>query len=161
MARRLTAALLLLAACAGAPPAPPPPPRAMAAAPPPALPALPPGDGERLDEAARLLADGVALERAALLLAAVPPGGARRDRLLGQLAELTGDDAGAVAAYERALAAEDDEELRLRRALALERLGRGGEAAGDLERLRAPAPQPGPEPERPARQLRPLLPSSR
>lgn len=159
MPRRLPAALLLLAACAGAPPAPPPPP---AAAPPPAaLPALPPGDRERLDEAARLLADGLELERAALLLAAVPASGARRDRLLGQLAELTGDDAGAVAAYERALALEEDEELRLRRALALERLGRGEEVARDLERLRPPAPQPEPEPERPARKLRPLRPSSR
>lgn len=166
MPRRLAAALLALAACATTTPAPPPaPPPPPAVAAPPALPALPASDGERLDEAARLLADGVALERASLLLAAVAPGPPRRELLVGQLSELTGDDAGAVAAYERVLAHGDDDEVRLRRALALERLGRGAEAAADLGRLRevaAPAPAPAePEPERPARKLRPLRPSSR
>lgn len=165
MPRWNPATLLLLAgcaaACASAPPPPPPPPRALA--PPPQLPALPPTDEQRLDEAARLLGDGVRLERAALLLAAVAPGPPRREQLLGQLAELTGDDAGAVAAYERVLEAGDDEEVRLRRALALERLGRGAEAEGDLHRLRAAAPRPpeGEAEEQPARKLRPLRPSSR
>ena len=166
MPRPNLATLLVLAGCAAAcaaapPPPPPPPPRALA--PPPALPSLPPSDDERLDEASRLLADGVRLERAGLLLAAVAPGPARRDLLLGQLAELTGDDAGAVAAYQRVLAQGDDEEVRLRRALVLERLGRGAEAEADLHRLRAAAPR-APDAdaeERPARKLRPLRPSSR
>jgi hypothetical protein len=159
--RRLLPVLLLLAGCAAAPPAPPPPPpRALAPAP---LPALPPSDDERLDEAARLLGDGVRLERASLLLASVAPGPPRRELLVGQLAELTGDDTGAVAAYERVLAGGDDDEVRLRRALALERLGRGAEAEADLHRLRAAAPR---EPEAEAegrtdRKLRPLRPSSR
>lgn len=153
-------ALAVLAACASSPP-PRPAPVAAAPAPPPILPPLPPTDPERLDEAARLLADGTGLDRAALLLASVEAGPPRREILLGQLAELTGDDAGAVAAYERALAAGDDGEIRLRRALALERLGRGEEAEADLGRLRAAAPREAePEP-RPDRKLRPLRPSSR
>jgi tetratricopeptide (TPR) repeat protein len=156
--RRLAPALLLLAACATAPPPPPPPP-----APPQAVaqprPALPPSEAGRLDEAARLLADGVDLPRAVVLLAAVAPS-ARRNLLLGQLAELCGEDADAVAFYDQVLAAGDDDEVRLRRALALERLGRGQEAADDLKRLRAVEPRP-PPPTPPPRALRPLKPSSR
>lgn len=163
MSPRLAATLLLLTACASAPPAPRPlaPPRAAA---PPSAP-LPPTEADRLQEAARLLADGTRLDRVAALLAAVEPGAPRRDVLLGQLAELGGDDAGAVTAYGRALALDDDDEVRLRRALALERLGRSAEAEADLRRLRAWERIPGPEEPgaeaRPARKLRPLRPSSR
>jgi len=156
--RRLLVALLPLVACATAPPAPSPaPPRAEAR---PAPPALPPTEAARLDEAARLLADGAGLERAALLLAAVAPGPSRRDLLLGQLAELRGDDVTAVAAYELVLARGEDDEVRLRRALALERLGLGAEAADDLRRLRPAPREPALQPA-PTRQLRPLRPSSR
>jgi hypothetical protein len=66
-----------------------------------------------------------------------------------------------VAAYDRVLARGPDEEVRLRRALALERLGRATEASSDLRLLReAPAREPDDE-ARPARTLRPLKPSSR
>ena len=158
MTRRLALAALLLAGCATAPPPPPPPPRAVAVQPPPPP---PPSEAELLAEASRLVADGVRLERAAALLAAVSPAAPGRDLLAGQLAELRGDDAGAVAAYDRVLARAPDEEVRLRRALALERLGRGAEVASDLRALREPAAR---EPEGappPPRHLRPLKPSSR
>jgi len=138
------------AGCAAAPP--PPPPSAVV------VPAAPQGEAA-LDEAARLLADGAELPRAAELLAAAPPGGARREVLLGQLAELSGDDAAAEAAYARALAIAEDDDVRLRRALVLERLGRGDEVRPELERLRAQAARPA-EPSA-ARRLRPLRPSSR
>jgi hypothetical protein len=157
--RRLAIAALLLAGCATAPPPPPPPPP-VAARPSPPPPSLPPTDAERLAEASRLVGDGVRLERAATLLAAVAPGAPGRDLLLGQLAELTGDDAGAVAAYDRVLARGPDEEVRLRRAIVLERMGRGAEAAAELRALRE-APPHEPEAEaQPARNLRPLRPSS-
>ncbi len=97
----------------------------------------------------------------ATLLAAVGPGAPRRDLMIGQLAELTGDDAGAAAAYGRALAYGDDDEVRLKRALALERLGRGAEAEADLRRLRPAGPQEPDAEARPERKLRPLRPSSR
>jgi hypothetical protein len=160
--RPATLAALLLAGCAAAPtPPPPPPPPRPVVAPAPAPPALPPTEPERLAEAARLVGDGVRLERAALLLAAVSPAAPGRDRLAGQLAELTGDDLGAVAAYDRVLARGDDGEVRLRRALALERLGRIAEASTDLRLLReAPVREPEEEP-RKDRNLRPLKPSSR
>jgi hypothetical protein len=157
------AACAACAACAGAPPVPrpppPPPPSPQALAPP--APPLPPTEAERLDEAARLLGDGVRLEHAAALLAAVTPGAPRRDLLLGQLAELSGDDAGAVAAYERVLAHGEDQEVRLRRALALERLGLGAAAEGDLRPLREAGRREPEAEERTARTLRPLRPSSR
>lgn len=157
MPRPALLAALLLAGCATAPPPPPPPP--LAVAPPPAPPR--PTDEERLAEAARLVADGVALERAAALLADLPPGTPGLDLLAAQLGELRGDDAGAVLAYERVLAERDDPEVRLRRALALERLGRADEAAGDLRALRDAPARPPPDEERPQRSLRPLKPSSR
>jgi len=157
--RRAAAALgmaaALASACAGARPPPtsagtsvPP-----AAAQPEAAPA-PPNPAERLDEAARLLADGLDLPRVQALLAEVPPGPARREVLLGQLAELSSDDAGAAAAYGRALGLQDDDEVRLRRALALERLGRGDEVKDDLARLRPPPPAKAVQ--KPERKLRPL-----
>ncbi len=162
---RLALACLALAAaadlqaCAGAPPAPtPPPPVVEAPPPPPALPPLPTG-AAALDEAARLLADGVDLPMVVRLLEQGTPGDPRRDVLAGQLAELTGDDAAAEAAYRRALAVSDDDEVRLRRALVLERLGRGEEARADLERLRAARPASAATPGK--RKLRPLLPSAR
>jgi hypothetical protein len=145
-----------LAACATAQPRPAPPPAL--ALPPARLP--PPTDLALLDEAAGLLADGVQLEWADTLLAAVAPS-PRRDLLLGQLAELTGDDTGAVAAYDRVLARGDDDEVRLRRALVLERLGRGAEVADDLRRLRPGGARPVGQDAKPTRKLRPLRPSSR
>jgi hypothetical protein len=120
-----------------------------------------PAPEARLDEAARLLADGYDLDRAGALLASVPAEAPRRALLEGQLAELRGDDASAEQAYGRYLAGVEDDEVRLRRALALERLGRGEEAEEDLARLRpAPAP-PREQPGLPARRLRPLKPSAR
>lgn len=155
--------LVLASACASAPPVPPAPPPAppVLAVLAPAPPDLPPTGAERLAEAERLLADGVRLDRVATLLAAVSPAGPRLDRLLGQLAELRRDDAGAVEAYQRALAQGEDPEVRLRWALALERLGRGAEAEAALRRLRPAAVRAPAEEARPARRLRPLLPSSR
>jgi hypothetical protein len=161
---------LTLAACASAQPQPAPPSLASPAltpapaaasgrAGPPARPP-PPTDATLLDEAARLLADGVQLERADTLLAAVAAS-PRRDLLLGQLAELTGDDPGAVAAYDRVLARGSDDEVRLRRALALERMGRAAEVAGDLRRLRPDGASLAEPDAKPTRQLRPLKPSSR
>lgn len=161
MQRLAPLALALLGACATAPRAPAPAPAAAVPAAPAAR-ALPVGDAARLGEAARLLADGVGLDHAAALLAGVSAGAPGRELLLGQLAELRGDDAVAAEAYGRALDQAEDPEVRLRRALALERLGRGAEVAEELSRLR-----PGPEarlrePEgAPRRTLRPLRPSSR
>lgn len=174
-------AALAFAGCATAPPVAPwpgpnmvtpaRPPAQVAAAsparPPPGPPPAPsPAEIEaRLAEAARLLSDGASLDRVEALLAGVPPRTRGRDLLLGQLAELRGEDAAAAEAYGRALAAVEDDEVRLRRALALERLGRGDEVAADLARLRPePAGRPAdadPAAKAPARKLRPLLPSSR
>jgi tetratricopeptide (TPR) repeat protein len=66
--------------------------------------------------------------------------GARWSVVSGRLGELVGDDPWAVDAYARALAAADDPDVRLRRALALERLGRADEATEELERVRASRP---------------------
>jgi hypothetical protein len=161
--RRLALAALLLGGCATAPPPPPAPPPAppLARAPAPPLQPTLPTEAERLAEAARLVGDGLRLERAAALLAAVSPSAPGRDLLVGQLAELTGDDAGAVTAYDRVLARGPDEEVRLRRALALERLGRAEEASADLRRLREAPPREPDEEARATRSLRPLRPSSR
>jgi len=158
---RLTAtlaAVALAAACATAPPAPPPPPPAPEPAPVAAAPPLPSGSAA-LEEAERLLADGADLPLVARLLVAAGDEDPRRDLLAGQLAELCDDDEAAAAAYGRFLARAEDDEVRLRRALALERLGRAGEVRDDLARLR-PATRAGqPAPAR--RKLRPLLPSAR
>ncbi len=173
-------AALLLAACASAPPVKPwpgpnmvaPPqataPVALATPARPPAPRPPPDPAEveaRLTEAARLLSDGASLERVEALLASVPASAPGRDLRLGQLAELRGDDEAAALAYGRALAQQDDEEVRLRRALALERLGRGDEVAEELARLRRPPAEgpvePAPVARTPNRKLRPLLPSSR
>jgi tetratricopeptide (TPR) repeat protein len=102
--------------------------------------AAPDHDGARLELADLLLADGTELDRAAALLAGVRTPGFRGQLLSARLAELRGDDAGAADAYARALASGDDPDVRLRRALALDRLGRAGEATTELERVRAERP---------------------
>jgi tetratricopeptide (TPR) repeat protein len=102
---------------------------------------LAPDDAEVCLELADLLvADDADLDRAGAMLLAIPAGHPRRDATLGRLAELRGDPAGAEAAYARELAVADDPEVRLRRALVLERLGRDAEATVELERLRAADP---------------------
>jgi tetratricopeptide (TPR) repeat protein len=97
-------------------------------------------DDARLELADLLLADGAELDRAAELLAGVRAPHARAWLLAGRLAELRADDANAADAYARALEARDDPEVRLRRALALDRLGRPAEAIRELERVRAARP---------------------
>jgi tetratricopeptide (TPR) repeat protein len=93
-----------------------------------------------LEEADLLVAGEVDLDRAGAILGAIPAAHPGRDATLGRLAELRGDAAAAEAAYARQLAASDDPELRLRRALSLERLGRDAEAIAELERLRLADP---------------------
>jgi len=105
-----------------------------------ALAMAPAYDDARLELADILLSDGSELDRAAALLAGVRAPGARVHVLSARLAELRGDDAGAAAAYGSALAAGDDPDVRLRRALALDRLGRRPEAISELERIRAARP---------------------
>jgi tetratricopeptide (TPR) repeat protein len=101
-----------------------------------------PGDeGARLELADLLLADASDLDRAQALLAGVPKTTPRAHLLAARLSELRGDDAGAAGAYERALdAGDDDPDVRLRRALALDRLGRAPEAIPELERVREARP---------------------
>ncbi|WP_232288393.1 lipopolysaccharide assembly protein LapB [Anaeromyxobacter sp. K] len=99
--------------------------------------ALATASGEaRLALADLLVADGRELDRAATLIAGAPEAAAvpRRRVLAGRLAELRGDDATAVAEYAAALDLGADAEVRVRRALALERLGRGDEALLELHR---------------------------
>lgn len=113
------------------------------------------GARQRLEQAARiapddpdvcfaladlLVADGVDLDRAAAMLSALPPSHPQRDVALGRLAEQRHEDAAAEAAYARQLARGPDPQVQLRRALALERLGRLSEAIAELERLRAASP---------------------
>ncbi len=103
--------------------------------------ALAPHDPEVCFELADLLlAEQADLERAGAMLLALPAGHPRRDGALGRLAELRGDAETAQAAYARQLAVAEDPELRLRRALSLERLGRDAEAIDELERLRLATP---------------------
>jgi predicted Zn-dependent protease len=95
----------------------------------------------RVELADVLVAEGMELDRAAALLdglADTPDG--RVSLVRARLCEARGDDAGAAAAYAVALAAADDPEARLRRALALERLGRTGEQIVELERIRVARP---------------------
>lgn len=99
--------------------------------------ALAPASGEaRLALADLLVADGRELDRAATLIGGAPEAAAvpRRRVLTGRLAELRGDDATAVAEYAAALELGADADVRVRRALALERLGRGDEALLELHR---------------------------
>ncbi len=98
-------------------------------------------DDARLELADLLLADGREVERAASLLDGVrEKGSVRHEILSARLGESRGDDAAAVDAYGRVLGFGDDPDARLRRALALERLGRGDEAIAELERVRAARP---------------------
>lgn len=95
----------------------------------------------RLELADVLLAEGVELDRATGLLQGLverPDG--RVSLVRARLCEARSDDACAVVAYGVALAAADDPDARLRRALALERLGRTGEEIVELERLRTARP---------------------
>jgi tetratricopeptide (TPR) repeat protein len=95
-------------------------------------------DDARIELADLLVVDGAELARAEALLAGVADRVATRLHLvLARLAEARGDDAGAEAEYAIVLAATDDPDLRLRRAFALERLGRAGEAIAELELVRA------------------------
>jgi len=98
-------------------------------------------DEVRIELADLLVVDGADLARAGALLAGVADRGAPRLHLvLARLAEARGDDAGAEAEYAIVLATTDDPDLRLRRALALERLGRTGDAVAELEQVRAARP---------------------
>jgi predicted Zn-dependent protease len=99
-------------------------------------------DEIRLELAELLLADGRELDRVAALLDGLrEPERSRRGILLSaELSELRGDDAAAADGYARALAITSDPDLRLRRALALERLGRGDEALRELEQAKQERP---------------------
>jgi predicted Zn-dependent protease len=100
----------------------------------------PEDDEVRIELADLLVADGRDLGRAvALLEGRVERGEARLHLVRAKLSESLGDDATAASEYELALALEDDPDVRLRRALALERLGRA-EATPELERVRADRP---------------------
>jgi len=106
-----------------------------------ALAVAPQYDDARLELADLLLSDGAELDRAAELLAGVRAPRTRAQVLTGRLAELRADDAGAAAAYGRALESGEDPDVRLRRALALDRLGRSPEAIEELRRVRAVRPR--------------------
>jgi predicted Zn-dependent protease len=108
-----------------------------------ALAAAPTRDDVRIELAELLVADGSDVARAEAVLAGVRRRAvdARWDLACARLAELRGDDEVAQAAYGRALFVGEDADVRLRRALALERLGRPDDAARELERARAARPQ--------------------
>lgn len=98
-----------------------------------ALVLAPASDPARLELAGQLVADGRDLDRAARLVSEARPAGSARARVLeGELAELRGDDPGAVEAYAGALEVSPDPDVRLRKALVLERLGRADEALREL-----------------------------
>lgn len=100
-----------------------------------------PDDADVCFELADLLvADEADLDRAGAMLLAIPASHPGRDAALGRLAELRGDAETAQSAYARHLTVVDAPEIRLRRAVALERLGRDAEAIAELERLRAADP---------------------
>ncbi|WP_242347121.1 tetratricopeptide repeat protein, partial [Anaeromyxobacter terrae] len=107
-----------------------------------ALAAAPGRDDVRVELAELLVADGRELDRAREVLAGVRRRtvDARWDLASARLAELSGDDEAAQAAYGRALMVAEDPDVRLRRALALERLGRHDDAARELERARDARP---------------------
>lgn len=105
--------------------------------------AAPSRDEVRIELAELLVAQGEDLPRAQTVLAGVRRRtvDSRWDLACARLAELRGDDDAAQAAYARALFVREDLDVRLRRALALERLGRTDDAARELERARAARPQ--------------------
>jgi tetratricopeptide (TPR) repeat protein len=97
----------------------------------------------RLDLAELLLERAADLPRAETLLdeaRALRGADAREERLRGAALEARGDERGAVAAYERALAREADPDLLLRRAVLLRRLGREEEAVRAFEELERARP---------------------
>jgi predicted Zn-dependent protease len=99
-------------------------------------------DLPRLDLAELLLAEGSDLPQVAELLSGpVRPENPRLHVLRGQLAELEEDDLGAAASYAQALLLRPDPDVRLRRALVLDRLGRGDDAISELERVREARPR--------------------
>jgi tetratricopeptide (TPR) repeat protein len=99
-------------------------------------------DDARLELADLLVTQGEDLVRAADLLLTVPDVGVQVHLVRARLAEAQGDDLVAAAEYRLALAVADadDPDARLSRALALERLGRDGEALEELERVRTARP---------------------
>ncbi|ABS25665.1 lipopolysaccharide assembly protein LapB [Anaeromyxobacter sp. Fw109-5] len=105
--------------------------------------AAPARDDVRIELAELLVADGKELDRAGAVLAGVRRRtvDARWDLASAGLAELRGDDEAAQAAYGRALMVREDPDVRLRRARALERLGRVADAAQELERARSSRPR--------------------
>jgi predicted Zn-dependent protease len=100
-----------------------------------ALQASPHHAAVQLELADLLLADGEPSPEAAALLADVPPGAPGRELVEARLAEALGFDDAAEDAYARQLLRFDDPEVRLRRAVLLERLSRPTEAVAELERL--------------------------
>jgi predicted Zn-dependent protease len=107
-----------------------------------ALAAAPASDDLRLELADLLVADGREPDRAAELLGGV---GAREGNgrwliVSAQLAELRGDASAAAALYAQALALADDPAIRLRHAVALETLGRPGEAIAELQQVQRDRP---------------------
>jgi tetratricopeptide (TPR) repeat protein len=94
----------------------------------------------RLELADLLVSDGGDPGVSWALLRSVRSRDARWSVVSARLGEQVGDDRWAVEAYAQALAAAEDPDLRLRRALALERLGRFDEATEELERVRASRP---------------------
>jgi tetratricopeptide (TPR) repeat protein len=104
-----------------------------------ALGGAPGDDGPRLELADLLVSQGDDLDRAEELLRPVSESGPLH-LVRARLAEARGDDALAAAEYATALAAGEDPDARLRRALALERLGRWQESIAELERVRAALP---------------------
>jgi predicted Zn-dependent protease len=100
----------------------------------------PADDAVALELADLLLADGRQIDRAAALLHGVRDRGPRWYLLAARFAEVGGDDVAAAMAYRRALEASPDPDARLRYALVLDRLGRGGDAIAQLEQVRAERP---------------------
>jgi Flp pilus assembly protein TadD len=97
----------------------------------------------RMHLAELLLQQSIDLRRAGLLLReaeALHPEDVRVGRYRGWLDELRGDDAAAVAEYQRVLATRPDPEIRLRRGVMLKRLGRMDEALAELERVASERP---------------------
>jgi predicted Zn-dependent protease len=90
----------------------------------------------RLELADLLVSQGEDLPRADDLLRPVPES-PRLHLVRARLADVRGEDALAADEYGAALAAMEDSDARLRRALALGRLGRADEAVAELERVRA------------------------
>jgi predicted Zn-dependent protease len=106
-----------------------------------AIEASPSWDLARIELAEMLVAEGSDLVRAQAAMQGVrATENPRAELVRAQLAELTGDDAGAAEAYARALALRPDSDLRLRRGSALLRLGRDADAEAELLRFRAERP---------------------